>query len=71
MLGSGANPTTSGANASAVKYYNAASSLACFENKNIFLCNEKRFNLCTSTLALYVVVNSGLASEFTATNPVL
>jgi hypothetical protein len=37
----GADPTTAIRNASAVKIYNATSSLVRFENKNIFLCNAK------------------------------
>jgi hypothetical protein len=50
----GANPTTAIYNASAAKIYNATSSLVRFENKNIFVYNEK----CHSLLqALYVVVN--------------
>jgi hypothetical protein len=41
-----------GYNASAVKNYNATSSLVRFENKNIFFWNKKCSSLGTKTLAL-------------------
>jgi hypothetical protein len=49
---SGANPTIVSYKASAVKNYNAASSLVRFENKNIFFCFEERSSLLHTTLAL-------------------
>jgi hypothetical protein len=48
----GANPTIACYNASVVNFYNATDSLACFENKIIFLNFEKRSSLPTTTLAL-------------------
>jgi hypothetical protein len=42
---SGANPTIASYNASVVYFYNAAGSLSCFENKNIFLHWKKRTSL--------------------------
>jgi hypothetical protein len=44
-LAPGPNPTIVSYNASAVKIYNATSSLVCFENKNIFFCLKKRSSL--------------------------
>jgi hypothetical protein len=44
-LGPRVNPTIVSYNASAVKIYNATSSLVRFENKNIFFCLEKRSSL--------------------------
>jgi hypothetical protein len=41
----GANPTVASYNAGAEKIYNPASSLVCSENKNSFLCCEKRSTL--------------------------
>jgi hypothetical protein len=41
LLEPGANPTIASYNASAVKIYDATSSLVRFENKNIFLYFEK------------------------------
>jgi hypothetical protein len=52
---SGANPTIASYNTSAVKIYNATSSLVRFENKKMYF--EKRPCLHTTTLVLYVVVN--------------
>jgi hypothetical protein len=55
----GQNPT--------IVNYKATGSLVCFENKNIFFYFEKRSSLRTTTLALYIVVNSkvvGLAPWF-------
>jgi hypothetical protein len=45
-------------NASAVKMYNARSSLVPFENKNIFFCSEKRSSLLCTYNAGVAVVNS-------------
>jgi hypothetical protein len=42
----GANPTIARYNAGAVKFYNAASSLVRFENKNIF------YRICKNALSL-------------------
>jgi hypothetical protein len=44
-LWSAASPTIASCNASAVKFYNATSSLVRFENKNIFSYFEKRSSL--------------------------
>jgi hypothetical protein len=41
----GPNPTIASCNASAVKIYNATSSLVRFENKNIFFATNKRYSL--------------------------
>jgi hypothetical protein len=41
----GANPTIASYNASVVNFYNAAGSLARFENKNILFFFEKRSSL--------------------------
>jgi hypothetical protein len=51
----GANPTIASYNASAVKIYNATSSLVRFANKNIFLCIEKTlyvsyYNACVAVV---------------------
>jgi hypothetical protein len=53
---SGVNPTTVNYNASAVKMYNAASSLVRYEIKNIFFYSEIRSSLLQNTGV--VVVNS-------------
>jgi hypothetical protein len=47
----GPNPTIVSYDASAVKIYNPKSSLARFENKNIFLNFKKRSSLHSTTLA--------------------
>jgi hypothetical protein len=53
-----ANPTTSSYNASAVKIYNATSSLVRFEINGIFCYFEERSSLLHTALAKYIVANS-------------
>jgi hypothetical protein len=50
----GANPLIVSYNASAVKNYNAMSSLVRFENKYFLSTLKKRPSLGTTTLALYL-----------------
>jgi hypothetical protein len=67
-LFSAANPTTSSYNASAVKIYNATSSLVRFKSENIFFCFEKTL-YPTYYKAGVVVVKSkaiGLSPEFSS-----
>jgi hypothetical protein len=51
-------------NSSAVKYYNETSSLVCFENKIIVFCFENFTSLLTTTLALYIVINSEVVCTY-------
>jgi hypothetical protein len=68
VLTSGANPTIASYNASAVNIYNATCCLVRFENKNIVLHIEKTL-YPTSTLALYLVVDSTVAGLGPGANP--
>jgi hypothetical protein len=69
--GKGANPTNVIFNVSAVKIYNATSSLLRVEIKSTFFCLIRKTLLPTTTLALYKVVNSKVVGLAPGTNPTI